>query len=51
MGWDGAGRAAGWWYREGNDDGEKITISSGFILTFCWRGIEYRADRRKALID
>jgi hypothetical protein len=50
-GWDGTGRAAGCRYREWNDDGKEVTISGGFIVAFCWRGIEYRADRRKALID
>jgi hypothetical protein len=51
MGWDGAGRAAGWRYRERNDAGKEVTISGGFIVAFCRRGIEYRVDRRKALID
>jgi hypothetical protein len=51
MGWDGAGRAAGWRYRKGNNDGKEVTIFGGFIVAFCRRGIEYRAGRRKALID
>jgi hypothetical protein len=51
MGWDGTGIAAGWRYRERNDGGKEVTVFGGFIVAFCWRGMEYRADRRKGLID